>query len=178
MPERQLQNLSAPNELGAANCLRSADPRLRRCSPTGFHWKTMRLRVTASPRSRCPQFQRAHRNIDRLVNGLVGDARALGSDLSALTSAQDLSDLKMRGNLEMHAGHFEQISDCWASVQQPPAYYRTAAARARRLQEDATTPRVRQYLDKMIAHCEQLAGEVEPGSDRRYAGRTGMPRKS
>jgi len=78
----------------------------------------------------------------------------------------------------MHAGHFEQISDCWASVQQPPAYYRTAAARARRLQADVTTPRVKLYLDKMIAHCEQLAGEGEPGSDRRHAGRTRMARKS
>jgi len=87
MPERQLQNLSAPNELGAANCLRPADPRLRRSSPTGFHWKTMRLRVTASPRSRCSQLQRAYSNIARLVNGLVVDARALGSDLPALTFA-------------------------------------------------------------------------------------------
>jgi len=44
------------------------------------------------------------------------------------------------------------------------------------LQADATTPRVRQYLDKMIAHCERLGGSVDPGvsprSDRRYAGRT------
>jgi hypothetical protein len=38
-----------------------------------------------------------------------------------------------------------------------------AAVRARRLQADATTPRVRQYFDKMIAHCERLAGKVEPG---------------
>ena len=62
----------------------------------------------------------------------------------------------------MNAGHFEQISDCWSSEQQPATYYRTTAARARRLQADATTPRVRQYLDKMIAHCERLAGKVEP----------------
>jgi len=62
----------------------------------------------------------------------------------------------------MNAGHFEQLSDCW-SEQQPATYYRTAAAQARRLQADATTPRVKQYLDKMIAHCEQLARKVEPG---------------
>ena len=61
----------------------------------------------------------------------------------------------------MDAGHFEQLSDCW-SEQQPATYYRTAAAQARRLQADATTPRVKQYLDKMIAHCERLAGKVEP----------------
>ena len=61
----------------------------------------------------------------------------------------------------MNAGHFEQLSDCWSSEAQPATYYRTAAAQARRLQANATTPRVKQYLDKMIAHCERLAGEVE-----------------
>src|SRR5580693_9200977 len=98
-----------------------------------------------------------------LVNGLVVDAWALGSDLAALTSAYDLSDPQMQGNLEMNAAHFEQISDCWSSEEQPATYYRTAAARARRLQADATTSRVKQYLDTMIAHCEGLAGKVEPG---------------
>jgi len=63
----------------------------------------------------------------------------------------------------MNVGDFEQLSDCWSSVQQPATYYRTAAAQARRLQADATTPRVKQYLDKMIAHCEGLADKVEPG---------------
>jgi hypothetical protein len=78
----------------------------------------------------------------------------------------------------MHASHFGQSSDCWSPVQQSPTYYRTAAARARRLQADVTTPRVKQYLDNMISHCEQLAGEGEPGPKRRYAGRTRMARKS
>ena len=77
----------------------------------------------------------------------------------------------------MNVGHFEQISDCWSLEGQPALYYRTAAARARMLQADATTSAVRQYLDKMIAHCERLAGNVEPGvsprSDRRYAGGRG-----
>ena len=63
----------------------------------------------------------------------------------------------------MNAGHFEQLSDCWSSEAQPATYYRTAAAQARRLQANATTPRVKQYLDEMIAHCELLAGRVEPG---------------
>jgi hypothetical protein len=63
----------------------------------------------------------------------------------------------------MNAGHFEQISDCWSPEEQPATYYRTTAARARRLQADATTPRVKQYLDTMIAHCERLAGKVEQG---------------
>jgi hypothetical protein len=68
----------------------------------------------------------------------------------------------------MNAGHFEQISDCWSLEEQPATYYRTAAARARRLQADATTPRVKQYLDEMIAHCEGLAGKVEPGVSPRH----------
>jgi hypothetical protein len=68
----------------------------------------------------------------------------------------------------MNAGHFEQISDCWSSEEQPATYYRTAAARARRLQADVTTPRVKQYLDKMIAHCEGLAGKAEPGVSPRH----------
>ena len=63
----------------------------------------------------------------------------------------------------MNAGHCEQLSDCWSSEEQPATYYRTTAARARKLQADATTPRVKQYLDTMIAHCERLASTVEPG---------------
>jgi hypothetical protein len=81
----------------------------------------------------------------------------------------------------MNVAHFEQISDCWSSEERPTTYYRTAAARVRMLQADATTPGVRQYLDKMIAHCERLAGKVEPGvspgSDRRYADRMSMARE-
>ena len=73
----------------------------------------------------------------------------------------------MQGQLEMNAGHFAEISDCWSSEEQPALYYRTAAARARRLQADATTPRVKQYLDKMIVHCERLAGKVEQPASRR-----------
>jgi hypothetical protein len=63
----------------------------------------------------------------------------------------------------MNAGHSEQLSDCWSPEQQPATYYRTTAAQARRLQANATTPRVKQYFDKMIAHCERLAGKLEPG---------------
>jgi hypothetical protein len=66
----------------------------------------------------------------------------------------------------MNAGHFEQISDCWLLEEQPATYYRSAAARARMLQADATTPRMKQYLDKMIVHCEQLAGSVEQPASR------------
>src|SRR5438132_6101484 len=66
----------------------------------------------------------------------------------------------------MNAGHLEAISDCSSSEEQPTAYYRTTAARARRLQADVTTPRVKQYLDKMIVHCERLAGNVEQPASR------------
>jgi hypothetical protein len=66
----------------------------------------------------------------------------------------------------MNAGHFEQLSDCWSSEAQPATHYRTAAAQARRLKADATTPNVKRYFDKMIAHCERLAGKVEPGVSR------------
>ena len=107
------------------------------------------------------------------------DAR--GSDATALTHlCPPTCVTRIHGELEMNAGYFEQISDCWSSEGQPAKYYRTAAARARMLQADATTPRVRQYLDKMIADCERLAGNVEPGvsprSDRRYTGRTMLVR--
>jgi hypothetical protein len=102
---------------------------------------------------------------------LCVDAR--GSDPTALTH---LLRTRIHGDLAMNVGHFEQISDCWSLEGQPATYYCTAAARARLLQADATTPGVRQYLDRMIARCELLAGNVEPGvlprSDRRYAGRT------
>jgi hypothetical protein len=66
----------------------------------------------------------------------------------------------------MNAGHFDELSDCWSSEEQPALYYRKAMARARRLQADATTPRVKQYLDKMIVHCERLAGKVEQAATR------------
>jgi hypothetical protein len=77
----------------------------------------------------------------------------------------------------MNAGHFAQFSDCWSSEEQPDSYYRTAAARARRLQADVTTPRVKQYLDKMIAHCEGLAGKAEPGVSPRSHRRIGAGRE-
>jgi hypothetical protein len=63
----------------------------------------------------------------------------------------------------MNAGHFEQLSDCWLSETQSATYYSTAAAQARKLLADATTPSVKRYLDEMIAHCERLAGKVELG---------------
>src|SRR5271167_1411597 len=108
---------------------------------------------------------------------------ALGSNSATLTPAWDFSDPNCKDS-KMNTGYFEQISDCWSSELRPATYYRTVAAQARRLQADATTPSVRQYLDKMIAHCEQMAGQVEPGvalsrsGTRRSRGFTIRPRSA
>src|SRR5262245_8709502 len=72
----------------------------------------------------------------------------------------------MRGDVEMNAGHFEQISDCWLLEEQPATYYRSVEARARMLRADATSPRMRQYLDIIIAHCKQLAVRGEQPASR------------
>jgi hypothetical protein len=34
------------------------------------------------------------------------------------------------------------------------------------LQAEATTPRLKQYLEEVIARCERLAGEVESASEK------------
>jgi len=52
-------------------------------------------------------------------------------------------------------------SEWWSLEEQPAAIYREAAARARRLHDEATTPRPRQYLVEVIARCERLAEEAE-----------------
>lgn len=66
----------------------------------------------------------------------------------------------------MDAGHFNEISDRGSSEEVPAAYYRTTAARARRLQAEATTPRLKQYLRELIARCERLAGEIPSASEK------------
>ena len=54
----------------------------------------------------------------------------------------------------------------WEQKQEPAEYYRAAAARARTLVQDATTPRVKRHLLELIARYERLAGEVERTSER------------
>lgn len=49
----------------------------------------------------------------------------------------------------------------WEQKQEPAEYYRAAAARARALEQDATTPRVKQHLRELISRYDRLAGEVE-----------------
>jgi len=87
MPERQLQNLWAPNELGAAQlpafCRPKASSMLADRAPMEDH-AVGRDRFAEKP---LLATQRPHSNIARLANGLVGDARALAGDLTALTSA-------------------------------------------------------------------------------------------
>jgi hypothetical protein len=49
------------------------------------------------------------------------------------------------------------------------AYHREAAARARRLRAEATTPWLKEHLENEIAQHEQIAEEIEraaePGAD-------------
>lgn len=49
------------------------------------------------------------------------------------------------------------------------AYHREAAARARRLRAEATTPRLKEQLEDAIAQHEHIAEEIEraaePGAD-------------
>jgi hypothetical protein len=60
----------------------------------------------------------------------------------------------------------EMGTEWWSLEQQPVSYYREAAARARRLHAEATTPRLKQYLLGVIARSERLAAEVDSASKK------------
>jgi hypothetical protein len=60
----------------------------------------------------------------------------------------------------MDAGDIDEISDRGALEGLPAAHYHAAATRVRRLQGEATTPRLKEYLRELIAECERLAGEA------------------
>jgi len=64
----------------------------------------------------------------------------------------------------MDAETFNEISDWGATEGMPAARYHAAAARARRLQGEATTPRLKEYLRELIAKCERLAAEAASAS--------------
>ena len=66
----------------------------------------------------------------------------------------------------MDADYVNKISDPGSSEEVSVAYYRAAAARARRLQAEATTPRLKQYLGEVIARCERLEGEIVSASEK------------
>ncbi len=53
----------------------------------------------------------------------------------------------------------------WEQKQEPAEYYRAAAARARALVQDATTPRVKRHLHELIDRYDRLAGEIERTAD-------------
>ena len=64
----------------------------------------------------------------------------------------------------MDAGDIDAISDRGALEELLAAHYHAAAVRARRLHGEATTPRLKEYLQKLIAQCERLAGEAAKAS--------------
>ena len=68
--------------------------------------------------------------------------------------------------MAIDAGYLNEISDPGAPEEVSVAYYRAAAARARRLQAEATTPRLKQYLRELIARCERLEGEIVSASEK------------
>ena len=60
-------------------------------------------------------------------------------------------------------------SEWWSLERRSAVYHRTAAAKARRLREEATTRRLKEQLEDAIAQHEQIAQEIErtsePGAD-------------
>jgi hypothetical protein len=54
----------------------------------------------------------------------------------------------------MKADYINESSNWEGSERVSVAYYHAAAARARKLHAEATTPRLKQYLQNLIAKCE------------------------
>ncbi len=65
-----------------------------------------------------------------------------------------------------HHSDFDQSAG-WCQSGQSLAYYRATAARARWLQMQATTPRLKQYLEQTIARSEELLAEAHGGTEAR-----------
>jgi hypothetical protein len=64
----------------------------------------------------------------------------------------------------MKAGYIDEISN-WTGLEEPSAaHYHAAAARTRKLQAEATTPRLKQYLRELITRFEALARDVQTES--------------
>ena len=59
----------------------------------------------------------------------------------------------------MDAGSFHEISE-WSRNEKSATHYRAAAERARKLLEEATTPRLKRYLSEVIAECERCVKET------------------
>ena len=62
-------------------------------------------------------------------------------------------------------GDYMNESSNWAGSEGVSAtYYHAAAARARKLHAEATTPRLKQFLRQLIAKLEGLARDVQTES--------------
>jgi DNA-binding ferritin-like protein len=72
-----------------------------------------------------------------------------------------LDPRQRKGNQQRDGFHFDEDSEWWLLKGQPAAYYRAAAARARSLEAEATTPRAKLHLRELIEQCERLAEEAE-----------------
>ena len=64
----------------------------------------------------------------------------------------------------MKAGYIDGSSNWAGSEEVSAAHYHAAAARARKLHAEATTPRLKHYLQELIAKCEGLARKVQTES--------------
>jgi len=61
----------------------------------------------------------------------------------------------------MKAGYIDESSDRTGLEGLSAAHYNAAAARARKLHAEATTPRLKQYLRDLIAKFEGLARTIQ-----------------
>jgi hypothetical protein len=59
----------------------------------------------------------------------------------------------------MDAGYCGEFWEYGSSNEELDVYYRTAAARARRLLGEATTPRLKQHLRELIARFEGVTAK-------------------
>jgi hypothetical protein len=67
----------------------------------------------------------------------------------------------------MKAGYIDEISN-WTGLEGlSTVNYHAAAARARKLHAEATTPRLKQYLRELITKFEGLARKVQAESGTR-----------
>ena len=77
-----------------------------------------------------------------------------------------LDPRQRKGKRHVDGFHFDEDSEWWLLKEQPAAYYRAAAARARSLEAGATTARAKQHLRHLMHKCERLAEEIEGASDK------------
>ena len=64
----------------------------------------------------------------------------------------------------MKGDYINESSNWTGSEGVSATYYHAAAARARKLHAEATTPRLKHYLQELIAKCEGLARKVQTES--------------